>query len=221
MRNQEEINIAVARLESEIAHVPNYNFFGEDNHRKIDLTVEAIKEGWDYDDIDDKRDEDEWEDWEYEAAQDGVRFNEGDCEYDELLYNPEKNYLEKKSTVKLCNAKTCSDCPFSKNSMPGFLADYTIQDFIDYHSNEVSFPCHKHMTNEGLSVLETHKAIQDGKMPFCRGYVESIIKSVKSPRINKSLIEAVELVKEQGLSDNTMSMIEFVKFHDFKKEFQK
>jgi len=97
--------------------------------------------------------------------------------------------------------------------MKGWLADYEIQDFQNYMSREVSFPCHMMMTKDNLDANETKEAITNGEMSLCRGYVESIIKSAKMPYMNKQLVEAIAQVKEEGLSNNTMSIFEFRTYH--------
>lgn len=126
-----------------------------------------------------------------------------------------------KGSARLCNKKTCGDCPFSNNSMRGFLADYSAEDFQNFQQAEMNFPCHKHMNDDGMSALEAHSRVDNGEMPFCRGYVESIIKSGAVPKKNTKLMEAIELVKLDGLSDNTMSMSEFREFHDLENIISK
>lgn len=222
MRSEKEIEDAIARIEAEKPHVPKWNAFGENNHEKIDATIEALREGWDYStDLEEIADERGWDEGVISHLQEALNFNEGQEGIEVILWYPETDYREQKKTVKLCGAKTCGDCPFSKTSVPGFLADYTIQDFKDFMNAEASFPCHKSMEDEGKSLDEVTKDIEDGKKPFCRGYIESIIKSGKKPYKNKKLIEAIEMVKSQGLSENTMSIFEFINFHDKSKIFEK
>lgn len=119
------------------------------------------------------------------------------------------------SNILVCK-KMCGDCPFSKTSMQGFLADYTIEDFVAYQRTSTSFPCHKMMGSGDMSPEETHNAIEKGEMKLCRGYVESIIKSCKKPD-TEILTKAVEFVREDGLSDNSMSIFEFREFHNREK----
>jgi hypothetical protein len=77
------------------------------------------------------------------------------------------------------------------------------------------------MNDDGMSALEAHSRVDAGEMPFCRGYVESIIKSGTLPKKNTRLMEAIELAKIDGLSENTMSMSEFIEFHDLEKLLKK
>lgn len=126
-----------------------------------------------------------------------------------------------RGAVRLCNKKTCGDCPFSNKSMRGFLADYTIEDFKNFKQAEINFPCHKHMNDGGMSALEAHSRVASGEMPLCRGYVESFIKSGAMPKKNTTLMEAIEVAKLDRLNENTMSMIEFIEFHDLEKLLNK
>jgi hypothetical protein len=121
------------------------------------------------------------------------------------------------SQVNVC-AKVCKECPFSKNSIPGWLADYTTGDFKDFMNNEVLFPCHMMMSEESLSHEEVQDKIQNGELKLCRGYVESVIKSAKSPRYNQTLKDAMVKARAEGLSDETMPIWDFIKHHEqFKK----
>ena len=110
--------------------------------------------------------------------------------------------------------KICNDCPFSNKSIRGWLADYSVNDIVDFQSNEAFFPCHKMMTENNLSQEDVRSAIMDGKMKLCRGYVESIIKSAKSPKFNSILKEAITIVKAQGLSKESMAIWDFIKHHE-------
>lgn len=110
--------------------------------------------------------------------------------------------------------KICNECPFSKKSISGWLGGYEVEDFINFQRNEISFPCHKMMPKNDLTQLEVDKAIKNGEMKLCRGYVESVIKSAKSPFMNQTLIEAITYVKKQGMSEDTMPIWDFKKYHE-------
>lgn len=108
--------------------------------------------------------------------------------------------------------KICNECPFSNKSLNGWLADYTIEDFISFQRADVAFPCHM-ITSENMSINEVELAIKRGELKLCRGYVESMIKSCKAP-INPLLKEVIEEVKKEGLSENSMAIWEFKKHHE-------
>jgi hypothetical protein len=60
MRTPKEIQTEIAALEACKAYAPHHNVFGDDNHRKIDLQIEYLK-----DEIDTTAD-DEWEQYNYD-----------------------------------------------------------------------------------------------------------------------------------------------------------
>ena len=92
--------------------------------------------------------------------------------------------------------KVCSECPFSNQSIKGWLADYSIEDLVQMVTTEQSFPCHKLM-DHGMDSGEAQDLIQDGEMKLCRRFVESIIKSAKMPKYNQQLIQAMDQVKKE------------------------
>jgi len=231
MRTREEIQEVVLRLKAEIPHIPSHSAFGDDNHKLQNLIIEAVENSWDWDDVYEQGLDSEEENNLSEA----IEWNNGADNLDDVFWfdddkrdqeAPEETLTpslilaepKERSKVDICY-KTCKDCPFSRGSLRGFLADYTIEDFAKFQQVEMNFPCHKHMVDGSLSAAETHIRVKDGEMPFCRGYVESFVKSGIKPKKNKRLMEAIELVKEQGLSENTMSIHEFRKFHDIKEAY--
>jgi len=116
-------------------------------------------------------------------------------------------------SVNICS-KLCGECPFSKNSPQGWLAEYTVDDIKTYQNQEVLFPCHLMVKDEDMSQGEVTEAIENGDMKLCRGYVESMIKSCKMPKYSETLKQAIAIVKEQGLSENSMSIWDFKKHHE-------
>lgn len=115
-------------------------------------------------------------------------------------------------SLNVCS-KLCGECPFSKNSAKGWLADYTPQDIQNFMNGEALFPCHKMVEGDELTQAEVKEKILSGELKLCRGYVESMVKSCKMPKFNKILLEARALVKEEGLSADSMSIFEFIKYH--------
>jgi len=115
------------------------------------------------------------------------------------------------SKLNFC-AKLCNECPFSNQSVPGWLAEYSIADFSMMQNSEQLFPCHMMQTDD-LTNDEVIEKIEIGELKLCRGYVESLVKSCKMPKFNNILLEARKIVKEQGLSENSMSMHQFQKYH--------
>ena len=110
-------------------------------------------------------------------------------------------------------AKLCNECPFSDKSLSGWLGGYSFEDIQAFMRAEVSFPCHK-MVDEQMDVFTANYKVQSGEMKLCRGYVETMIKSCQRPHMNKILVEAVNQIKSEGLSENSMAMWDFKKHHE-------
>ena len=110
--------------------------------------------------------------------------------------------------MKVCNI-ICDSCPFSKTSMPGFLADYKISDFQIFMDKDFTFPCHK-LVSHDIFAIEVQLLIQKEELLLCRGYVESMHRSAKLPRDP----EFAKIVKNIELSQKSMSIFEFIKFHN-------
>ena len=114
--------------------------------------------------------------------------------------------------VKVCT-KLCNDCPFSNTSMKGFLAEYSFSDIKVFMQTDTLFPCHKVLPNEfSKTPAETSEHVKQGDFALCRGYAESMIKSCVSPK-NKDLKNLLEKVREEGISEHSMSMCDFEKHH--------
>ena len=213
----------IKTLENELKVVPMFSMFQSDNHLQINTALDYLNGNRTFDDI-----EEEYIDEDYDVVGfvEGMRGyldgSSGD-ELADIIWNSESivivedliisdEPIAKTYNITVCK-KLCGDCPFSKKSFKGFLADYTIQDFVDFQNNDVSFPCHKVMTDGDNSLDKVQKMFDNNELYFCRGYVESFIRSAKMPRTNTKLKEAIDIVRKEGLSDNGMSMHEFRKFH--------
>ena len=211
-----EILIKILQKEKEITS--QFNMFNEDKHEVLSEMISTVDNDLDMDGVYDLELESDLE----MNVIGIIEYLNGDTELEDILYEDISNYediINGTDTVKVPSSnivvckKMCNDCPFSKTSMKGFLADYTIEDFIAYQRSSTSFPCHKMMSDGDMSPEETHKAIENGEMKLCRGYVESIIKSCKKPD-TEILSKAVEFVREDGLSDNSMAIWDFKEFHN-------
>ena len=105
----------------------------------------------------------------------------------------------------------CNDCPFSKNSIRGFLATYTIEQIRYYLNNSVYFICHKHVKQD-TDNDECMRAVKAGELPLCRGFMECMAKSCIAPR-DPDLNRIRNAVKKD-LSNNSMDWMRFVQHHD-------
>lgn len=75
--------------------------------------------------------------------------------------------------MKLCK-KICNECPFSQESMPGWLGPHDVNEILNAQQFETPFSCHKQRTDD--TKLED---IITGKIDICRGFVASASKSCK------------------------------------------
>lgn len=113
------------------------------------------------------------------------------------------------SNIEVCE-KMCSDCPFSRKSLRGFLADYTVEDFVRFVGADFMFPCHK-LVQEDMEADKVTELVVSGELKLCRGYVELLVRSCKLPRDER--LHSVMLGISGALSDDSMSLIEFVGHH--------
>jgi hypothetical protein len=210
-KTQPEIDHMILALGKQRDKLPEYNVFGGNNHLTIDTQIEILKgQIISEDDIYDR--EDEFGDACSDIAMvfDWMKGHFDDSEIVDNDCLPELNTPVSK--INVC-AKQCNECPFSNKSIPGWLADYTTEDIQQYMFNEAFFPCHKMMKEDDMTQDQVQEAIQAGEIKFCRGYVESMIKSAKMPYKNKLLVEVFKKVKEEGLSETSMDIMEFREHH--------
>lgn len=111
--------------------------------------------------------------------------------------------------IRVCGT-LCNDCPFSNVSIPGFLATYELQDFVDFFNHDVLFPCHKTVPFES-NVTTVASLIKNGKLPLCRGYVECMAKSAKLPK-DTEFAAIVNSVRKE-CSESSMTFWQFKERH--------
>lgn len=106
--------------------------------------------------------------------------------------------------------KPCSDCPFRKNSLPGWLGDY--ENAQDLHNlvmtQEAPFPCH--LTHEDEDISFTEAGNEDH--PLCAGALLYMRKAFKLPR-NKVIAEISKSLDIKEM-ENILSVPEFFKHHE-------
>lgn len=100
----------------------------------------------------------------------------------------------------------CIECPFRKDSLPGWLGPHTAQELHSIVMAEFPFPCH--MTHNGVSDWDS--VIRDN-IPICAGALIYMRKGAKLP-INKDLNEAMKSFSTKDF-DNILSIREFFKHH--------
>ena len=108
----------------------------------------------------------------------------------------------------------CKECPFTKTSLAGWLADYTPQELHNIVMAEKAFPCH--MTHE--EDLQWEDAGKK-ETPLCAGALRYMKKAGKLPR-RKDLADLVNKVERSEL-ENILSIPEFFEHHKPKFEIDK
>ena len=218
MRTNKEIQLAITTFNKELETVPQFSHFNDDNHQSINLMIEVLEKELDEDALYDKQEDEGIEQHTIDDAIGVLEWLRGDVELEDIVWNQDNIITELPPTdkIKVCPS-LCGDCPFSVNSMRGWLANYTVQDFIDMVSEEISFPCHK-MMKEGCNSDETKKAIDTGEMKLCRGYIECLIKSSKMPYKNEQIVEVIKIVQKEGVSEKSMDLHEFTKHHNINQK---
>ncbi len=214
-----EIALMIIALEKQKEALPRYTMFNDDNHLLYDTQISILKgEITDENEIYDNEEE-----YGSQASDIAYIFEWMLGGVDDTDIVDEEHLVAAKVEVvtapklNVCT-KQCGECPFSKTSMKGWLANYTIENIEEYMRHEALFPCHMMMKDGDMNQAAVQTAIEEGKLKLCRGYVESIIKSAKSPFRNKFLVQAVKDVKAQGLGENSMDIMEFRTHHTLSKK---
>lgn len=103
--------------------------------------------------------------------------------------------------LKVCK-KLCNECPFTNNSLPGWLGEATVQETLDAMQFETLFSCHKTRQHEDPN--KNLYEVMTGQQPICRGFVLSAKKSCKmfgQHPVNgaalKELQNQIELTEEE------------------------
>ncbi len=103
----------------------------------------------------------------------------------------------------------CNECPFRKDSLSGWLSDYTPQELHNIVMQELAFPCH--MTHD--EDLDWEEAGSE-ESPLCAGALMYMRKGAKRPR-RADLAKLVEQIDPKEL-DNILSVPEFFDHHSMK-----
>jgi len=114
--------------------------------------------------------------------------------------------------MKCIRTKPCGDCPFRKNSLPGWIGNWSDpEELLSASQSEAGFPCHTSFDNSELTVQE---ACDSPKVHVCVGSLQMSRNSFKMYR-NPILAAWAKLV---GKSESVLSDWDFVKHHTRLKE---
>ncbi len=97
----------------------------------------------------------------------------------------------------------CNECPFRKDSMRGWLADYTPEGLHNLVMSEVQFPCHMLMGDENIE-------FEDAELyEPCTGAIRYMKQAGKVPRNYK----LAAIVKQATDVEDILTPQEFIVHH--------
>lgn len=110
--------------------------------------------------------------------------------------------------------KICKECPFSIDSIQGYLDYHTTDEILSDMSKELPFTCHlQRKENQHLNLIE----MENGKQNVCRGYVATATKTAQlfgsNPFYGKEMLKLQkEITKED--KDKVFNKWSWKKYHD-------
>lgn len=106
-----------------------------------------------------------------------------------------------------CN-KVCPECPFRKDSIPGWLGPHKLEEILDNFTYEFAWTCHRE--RDGIS--------DHTKIPICKGFLICSKKSAHSFGKTDIGKEMNNIIKNLNISekenDLIMNKFEFKKYHN-------
>jgi len=114
----------------------------------------------------------------------------------------------------MCVMKTpCEQCPFRKNSLPGWLGPYeNAQELLNVINAEIHFMCHMTLGQDD------DDEVDESKMKYCKGALLFMINNGKLPR-DKELMKLRNEAKGENL-DNILDVPGFMYHHDPKNKIK-
>lgn len=107
----------------------------------------------------------------------------------------------------ICKRKTmCAECPWRKNSAPGWLGAAEPWNFVSAIHSEEKMPCHSDVNYNNPN---WRKSLETDKVSYCVGQLLATKKACKRPR-DPEHAKAVDSVPPD---DNSMNSNEFMKHH--------
>ncbi|TCK18240.1 hypothetical protein DFR30_1515 [Thiogranum longum] len=110
--------------------------------------------------------------------------------------------------------KICTECPFSKSSLRGWLGSHTLEGVLDAQQQEKLFSCHL-QRKDGMTVDD----IEQGDVKICRGFLVSASRSGitygQDSETGSALGKLQQLVASEGMenTDTILSREEFEAHH--------
>lgn len=111
--------------------------------------------------------------------------------------------------------KVCNECPFQKDSPPGWLGDHSIDEILTAIQFEHLFSCHLQRSDDAnVNKLE----MENGRQSICRGFIMSAKVSCKrfgqNPNTGSELLKLQESIDDDDPQlKNIMNKWEFKTHH--------
>jgi len=102
--------------------------------------------------------------------------------------------------------KVCKECPFSRNSLRGYLGPHTLEDILAYKNSDYPFTCH-------MQRVEDIWSNTSDSIDVCKGY---ILWATKSAHLFKSKgLRDLQLQVDKESEDytNVMNLGQFFNHH--------
>lgn len=114
--------------------------------------------------------------------------------------------------LQVCK-KRCGGCPWAASSAAGWLGPHSVETFVNWVQHEVYIPCHLAIRAD-MPAEELVHAFEKGEVKLCRGALQAMNKSFKSPR-NAEFREVRNTVGSDPDYDasNVLSTWEFLEHH--------
>lgn len=112
-------------------------------------------------------------------------------------------YILKIIIMKLTMCRhICGECPFRKDSAPGWLGPHTVDEIMNAQQFEQLFSCHRTRDDE-----TTVEAIINGEYPICRGFIASASASCKLFGQNIEYGQALRELQDQITDNDKQSVL--------------
>lgn len=105
--------------------------------------------------------------------------------------------------MKPCTSKICDECPYRKNSSPGFFGGNPIDIYADAILYDIRIPC--------------HKTVNLKEARFCAGLAATRVRSFKAAREDEVIIASENVFYDMEKSDRPDNVFQwhsdFVSYH--------
>lgn len=116
--------------------------------------------------------------------------------------------------LQIC-AKICKECPFTINSIQGWLGPHNAEDIIEDMNRDIPFSCHMMRSDDET---DNQEKLINGEHLVCRGYIACAKRSAKQfsqhPVYGIQMLELQRQITEED-QNLVMNKWTFKKYHNF------